>query len=208
VAHEFRNPIAAMRLRAENALAGDSARRGAALEAILGQIARLDRLIGELLAMTQRRQPQPAALDVPALLHAAAADHAAPDIAIAVQAPPITARLDEALLRRALDALIDNALRHTLSGGTVTLRAAGSDGRLHIEVADTGPGVAPALVETLFEPFVTGRADGTGLGLSIARELTEAQGGTLTLARPGGTTPGEGAVFVLDLPLEAACRES
>ena len=54
IAHEIRNPIAAMRLKAENALAGDDARRRAALHTILGQIARLDRLIAELLAMTQR----------------------------------------------------------------------------------------------------------------------------------------------------------
>jgi hypothetical protein len=68
VAHEIRNPIAAMRLRAENALAGDPARRGTALEAILGQVARLDRLSGELLAMTQRRELDPAPVSVDALL--------------------------------------------------------------------------------------------------------------------------------------------
>ena len=67
VAHEIRNPIAAMRLRAENALAGDDARRRAALEAILAQIARLDRLIGELLAMTQRRAPAPETVDLAGL---------------------------------------------------------------------------------------------------------------------------------------------
>jgi signal transduction histidine kinase len=208
VAHEIRNPIAAMRLRAENALAGDDARRGSALQMILGQIARLDHLVGEMLAMTQRREPRPEEVDVPALLHAVAADHASPGPPVEVQAEPLTARLDEALLRRALDALLDNARRHSPPDAPVWLRARREGSQLCIEVEDAGPGIAPDLRETLFEPFVTGRAEGTGLGLAIARELAEAQSGTLTLARAGGGRPGEGAKFVLDLPLEVACTPS
>ena len=204
VAHEVRNPIAAMRLRAENALAGDPARRGAALEAILTQIARLDRLIGELLAMTQRRAPQPETVDLAALLEAAAADHRHGGVTLRVAAPPLAAVLDPALLRRALDALLDNAVRHTPAGGRIVLRACRHGDGVRIEVADSGPGVAAALRATLFEPFVTGRADGSGLGLAIARELLEAQGGQLVLASPGGAAPGAGAVFAMELP----CRPS
>ena len=69
---------------------------------------------------------------------------------------------------------------------------------LRITVRDTGPGIAPALRDTLFEPFVTGRADGTGLGLAIAREMAEAHGGLLTLA---DTTTG--ACFILEVPWHA-----
>jgi hypothetical protein len=203
VAHEIRNPIAAMRLRAENALAGDEARRRSALEAILQQIARLDRLIGELLTMTQRRAPQPEPADISAVLEAIAADHRQGRVALRLEVPPrLPALLDPALLRRALDALLDNALRHTPDGGTVTLRAARLGAALRIEVADSGPGISADLRGTLFEPFVTGRADGTGLGLAIARELAEAQGGRLTLAEPGGH--GAGAVFRLEVPCPAS----
>jgi signal transduction histidine kinase len=205
VAHEFRNPLGAMRLKAENALAGDPSRRGAALEAILAQIARLDRLIGELLAMTQRRAPEPVPVALGAFLAAVAADHPSDGVALRIAAPPLTCRVDPALLRRALDALLDNALRHTPPGGRVTLRAEATAGGVRIEVADTGPGIPEDLRGALFEPFVTGRADGTGLGLAIARELVEAQGGRLTLASPGGERPGVGAVFAIELP---SCRES
>jgi signal transduction histidine kinase len=195
VAHEIRNPIAAMRLRAENALAGDDARRRTALEAILAQIARLDRLIGELLAMTQRRTPQPEPVDLLAFLQGCAADHPC----VTLQAPANTlVELDPALTRRALDALLTNARQHSLAGAQLWLRASVAAGRLRIDLQDSGPGVDPALRETLFEPFVTGRADGTGLGLSIARELTEAQGGRLVLADPGGD--GRGATFALEIP--------
>ncbi len=202
VAHEFRNPLAGMRLKAENALAGDPARRGPALAAILEQIARLDRLIGELLAMTQRRTPAPAPVDLPALLEEAASDHRHGGVTLLVAAPPgCCVRLDPALLRRALDALLDNAVRHTPPGGQVRLLAhVGGGGWLRIEVADDGPGIDPALRDVLFEPFVTGRADGTGLGLAIARELVEAQGGRLELASAGGGAPPQGAVFAMELP--------
>lgn len=198
VAHEIRNPMAAMRLRAENALAGDAARREAALHAILAQIARLDRLVAELLTMTQRREPSPEPVDLAAFCHAAAADH--PGGRIDVSAPAAAVLLDPALLRRAVNALLDNALRHTPEGGRVALRATHDGRALRLEVRDSGAGVAEALRRNLFEPFVTGRAEGTGLGLAIARELAEAQGGSLTLADPGGASAGHGAVFVLEVP--------
>ena len=203
VAHEIRNPIAAMRLRAENALAGDDARRRSALEAILAQIARLDRLLGELLTMTQRRVPVPETVDLAAFLRGCAADHPG----VAVEAPAeARVTLDPALTRRALDALLTNAGQHAPAGTPVRLRASLAGGTLRLAVQDSGPGVAASLRATLFEPFVTGRAGGTGLGLAIARELAEAQGGRLTLADPGAD-PGEhggGATFLLELPCPAS----
>ncbi len=199
VAHEFRNPIAAMRLKAENALA-DPTRQATALASVLAQVARLDRLIGELLAMTQRREPNRASANIASLLHAAASDH--PGVSLHVEASDLILCLDADLLRRTLDPLLDNARRHTPPDGAVTLRAAWAAGLLRITLADSGPGIAPDLVDSLFEPFVTGRADGTGLGLAIARELTETQGGHLTLVHPGGAVPGDGAVFVLEIPCQ------
>lgn len=208
VAHEFRNPIATMRLKAENALAGDAARRETALAAILTQIARLDRLIGELLAMTQRRTPRPETVDIARLLDAAAADHHVEPVSFEIDADPMMATLDPALLRRALDALLDNAVRHSPPGGQVRLTARRVGAMLRITVADSGAGVPPELRGSLFEPFVTGRADGTGLGLAIARELVEAQGGRLALARAGGEAAAQGAVFAMEFPMDAPCRPS
>ena len=197
VAHEIRNPVAVMRLRAENALAGDDARRRTALEAILAQIARLDRLIGELLAMTQRPAPKPETLDLAAFLQSCAADHPG----ASVEAPPRTpVQLDPALTRRALDSLLTNARQHSPPGALVVLRGVAEGRTVRIDVRDSGPGVDSALRESLFEPFVTGRADGTGLGLSIARELAEVQGGRLVLADPGGEDRGATFRFELTWP--------
>lgn len=197
VAHEIRNPLAAMRLRAENGLAGDDERRQRALAAVLEQIARLDRLLGELLAMTQRREPTPRPVDLASVLATCRDRHsdqaAAAGVGLVAQGAE-TAHLDEALIGRALDNLVANAIQHTPAGGEVVLRAERADGVLRLSVEDAGPGVAPGLRDTLFEPFVTGRADGTGLGLAIARELVEAHGGRLSLVDSE-----RGARFVIEL---------
>jgi signal transduction histidine kinase len=205
VAHEIRNPLAAARLQGENALAGDDARRRDAIAEMLDQIARLERLVTELLAMTQRAAPVPQDADLATFLPAQAERHAAAAAArgvrITVAGAAGRARLDPALIARVLDNLLGNAVRHAAPGGQVVLAAAGkAGGALELTVEDDGAGVAPDLAGTLFEPFVTGRADGTGLGLAIARELAEAHGGTLTLRRAGGTSEGEGAAFALVLP--------
>jgi signal transduction histidine kinase len=202
VAHEIRNPIAAMRLKAENALAGDDTRRRMALDAILGQIARLERLVAEMLAMTQAKQPAAADTDVATFL-ASCVDTlrdtaAARDVVLAVEARIGRAVFDPELIRRALENLVLNAIQHGPPGSTVTLSAVSQEAGLRFTVVDTGPGVAPEIAQTLFEPFVTGRADGTGLGLAIARELAEAHRGHLLLLDPGGN--GRGATFALDLP--------
>jgi signal transduction histidine kinase len=211
VAHEIRNPIAAARLQGENALAGDDTRRRLAIGEMLAQIERLDALVGELLAMTQRVEPQPVKVALRAFLAEQAARHettaAARGIKFTVRAAEGTASLDPTVVGRILDNLLTNAIRHAPPDSTVVLGAERGAGKITITVADSGAGVAPEMAERLFEPFVTGRADGTGLGLAIARELADAHGGQLALSRGSGTA-GQGAVFALELPQEELCPPS
>jgi len=94
------------------------------------------------------------------------------------------------LLRNALEAMDGSARRE------IVVSAKRANGGVEISVADSGPGIAPGVVERLFQPFTTTKSDGMGVGLSICRNLAEAQGGHLRYA-PG--TNG-GAVFSLDLP--------
>jgi signal transduction histidine kinase len=212
VAHEIRNPIAAMRLRAENGLAGDDARRRRALEEVLRLVSRLDSLVNELLAMTQQRELRPARINVPAFFAAQVTMYteasAGRGITVASECAVAEAWFDPALVERVVGNLLSNAVRHTPDGGRVSVTASETGGRLRVTVTDTGPGISPELHDRLFEPFVTGHPDGTGLGLAIARELSNAHGGCLHLADPGGETPGCGAVFVLELPNEPVCRPS
>jgi signal transduction histidine kinase len=73
-------------------------------------------------------------------------------------------------------------------------------GRVRIQVADTGPGIPADVISKIFDPFVTTKTEGTGLGLSISYGIVREHGGTLTVE----STPGQGAVFTIELPIEAA----
>jgi signal transduction histidine kinase len=172
----------------------------------------LDNLVTELLAMTQRREPCPERVNVPAFLAAQVAMYAeaaaARGIAVASDCAIAEAWFDPALVARIIGNLLSNAVRATPDGGRVSVSVSETGGRLRVTITDTGPGITPELHNRLFEPFVTGHPDGTGLGLAIARELSDAHGGCLRLADPGGETSGCGAVFVLELSNKPVCRPS
>jgi signal transduction histidine kinase len=203
LAHEIRNPIAAMRLRAENALSVDGqGRLKSALRVILDQVGRLDALLRDLLTMTQRSLPRRVDTDVEAMLGRIAEMHtevaASKRITIGVAkagTSSLVACVDADQIRRALDNLVLNAIQNTPAGGSITLSAQPGNDRLRLRVSDTGPGIPDDIRGRLFEPFVTGRAGGTGLGLATVREIARAHGGDACLiASP------HGAVFEIDLP--------
>jgi signal transduction histidine kinase len=204
IAHEIRNPIAAMRLKAENAIAsGAEDRRTSALQSILQQIGRLDGLLRDLLAMTQRREPEPAKADLGRFLKETTEPHHELAVAkgVSLQAAPVPViatapKFDIDQVRRALDNLILNAVQNTPPGGVVTVAAAERDGKLRFRVSDTGPGVPADVGDRLFEPFTTARADGTGLGLAITRDIARAHGGEVRLV----SNTSSGAVFEIELP--------
>jgi signal transduction histidine kinase len=203
LAHEIRNPIAAMRLKAENALAvGDGSRSEAALNAILLQVDRLDVLLRDLLEMTQAREPRLAEVDLETFLARTVESHrdlaASMGIALTAGTGPASSplpQLDPSQMQRALDNLIINAIQNTPAGGTIAVHASRRDDSLVLRVEDTGPGIAEDVRERLFEPFVTGRADGTGLGLAIVREIARNHHGHVRLLRGVG-----GAVFEIEVP--------
>ncbi|WP_027536021.1 PAS domain-containing sensor histidine kinase [Bradyrhizobium sp. WSM3983] len=203
LAHEIRNPIAAMRLKAENALAvTDGSRSSAALNTILQQVDRLDVLLRDLLEMTQARDPKFAGVDLAAFLARTVETHrdlaAARGVILTAGTWPAFAQLpkfDPSQMQRAMDNLIINALQNTPAGGAITVEAHRKNDMLLLRVADTGPGIAEEVRERLFEPFVTGRADGTGLGLAIVREIARHHHGDIRLVEAAG-----GAVFEIEVP--------
>ncbi|KRE89498.1 histidine kinase [Frateuria sp. Soil773] len=205
IAHEIRNPAGAMRLKAENALAGDDARREAALRAIIQQVGRIETQVTSLLALTRPVTVQLREVDLRAWLdetvhvHGPSAEGRGIELGTEAQSGATQPVFDPSQLARALDNLIVNALRHAPPGGRVSVRAYGARSqegeRLRIEVGDNGPGVGAAEREHIFEPFVTGRPDGSGLGLAVVREIALAHGGRAYLAEDTRMTR-----FVIELP--------
>ncbi len=108
---------------------------------------------------------------------------------------------DELRLKQILNNLLSNAFKFTGSG-EVRIEVERADGRVLLHVADTGPGIAAELHETIFERFRQGDSrtsyqhGGTGLGLALSRAMAELMGGTLTVQ----STVGEGSRFTLGLP--------
>lgn len=202
VAHEIRSPIAAMRLNAELALRRPVARKDQALGTVIEQVDRLDGLVAQLLAVSEREPPQVETVELPAFLQDCATAFAARAAdggrSIEVRAPHLAARFDPAQMRRAVACLLTNALQEE-APGAVLLTAGVADGRLAISVADAGPGPPPGIQDTMFDPFVTGRPEGTGLGLSIVREVATAHEGAVAFERLGGTT-----VFSITIPCPAS----
>ncbi len=126
---------------------------------------------------------------------------AAKQLDVVVKIPPeLPAVLaDREQLQRALGQILDNARRYTETGG-VTVEAAVRDGRVQIDITDTGSGIAPEVLPRLFTRFqrVEGNSStqrGSGLGLAITRQLIERQGGAVHVR----STPGRGSTFSLTL---------
>jgi two-component system OmpR family sensor kinase len=110
---------------------------------------------------------------------------------------------DADALKQILLALLDNALKHTPINTTITITTTDTVDYVIIRLADNGPGIDPTLLPHIFDRFYRGNVartgDGAGLGLAIAKELTEAQQGTITVQ----SQTGQGSVFTLTFPKES-----
>ncbi len=103
--------------------------------------------------------------------------------------------VDAALLRQAITNLVQNAIRHTSIGGTVTLRAFQNETEIVVSVWDDGSGMSPEERKRAFKQFVS-HAGGTGLGLTIVETIAVLHGGTVRV----DTSMGKGAAFLLAIP--------
>ena len=124
-------------------------------------------------------------------------------VEVASQVPQ--ARMDRDRMLQALANLLDNALRFTPPGGSVTLGGTEHDGRVVLSVSDTGEGIAPEALGRLFDRFwQTAGHGGAGLGLAIVRGIVEAHGGVVEV----DSEPGTGTTFRLLLPVAHVSAET
>jgi signal transduction histidine kinase len=214
-AHELRTPLAIQRTVGEIGLADQATDdQRATVEQMLTENQHLTRLVEDLslLARTDTdavsidRRP----VDLSTLLadlagelrYVAEVDGIRLDADVQGQ---VVVTGDILRLRQLLLILLDNALKHTSSGGTVSVRLSSShSGGAHVEVADSGPGIDPVDLPRLFDRFYrvdkARTGEGTGLGLAIAKWIVDAHGGRIS----AGNAAGQGAVFTVVLPFARA----
>jgi signal transduction histidine kinase len=218
IAHDLRTPLFTLRgslVGLEQGLA-TSPEKAARYVAVCRQKAdQLDRLVDDLFAYTKAEYLEQTLrherLELGAIF-ARAVDDVQPQarskgVAVEREGPddcPVLAG-DAHLLTRAVENLLDNALRHTPTGGTITVRWQTEADRIAFTIADTGPGIAAHDLPHLFEPLYRGEASrnretgGAGLGLTIARRILRAHGGDLVAANGAAG----GAEFTGWLPISS-----
>ena len=201
-AHQLRTPLAGLQMHLEIMLRGELPPEvRVEIDRMHGATVRASRLASQLLALA-KAEPGPVPnrplelVDLRAVAGEAARDWApraiAADADLGFSLEPALILGDRTLLPEIFNNLIDNALRYTPRGGTITVRT-GTDGDVSfLCVDDTGPGIPAAERTNVMERFyrVAGTSgDGSGLGLSIVKEAVDRHGGTVeVLERPGGGT--------------------
>jgi two-component system sensor histidine kinase PilS (NtrC family) len=206
IAHEIRNPLAAMRgsiqvLRSE--LPADAPQREL-MDIVLSESDRLNRIITDFLTYARPRKFSLAETDLreplrdtfallrhsPELLDGHRLEEELPD-------EPLVALADVEGVRQVFWNLARNALKAMPSGGTLRAEMAHTaGGSVRITFADTGRGMTPAQVERLFEPFSSSTTGGTGLGLSIVYQIIRDHGGTINVR----SREGHGTTITIELP--------
>jgi NtrC-family two-component system sensor histidine kinase KinB len=210
--HELRTPVTSMLLSVQLLEEGAAGKlTGAQKEIISAQrddVERLDHLMRELLDISRLEAgtapPRFELVSPRDLLNTALrttkAQAAQKGVALAVGTLPElpSVRADKSQIGRVLTNLITNAIRHTDSGGRITLRASGGNDQVTFAVEDTGSGIPKDYQEHIFERFVQvpgATGGGAGLGLSISRTIVQAHGGEMWVE----SEPGKGSTFSFSL---------
>lgn len=212
IAHELRTPLSLILGHAEAVHDGVLDPSAANFEIIREEAGRLEHLIddlrllsladaGELSMALQRVQPERLLNEVVSLFSYRSQKENVP-LKVQISGPLPEVLLDAGRMTQVLTNILDNALRHTPAGGSITLSARKVDSGLEISVKDTGPGLAPEELERIFDRLYRADASrrredgGSGLGLAIARSIVQAHGGQI---RAEGK-PGEGLTVIITLP--------
>ncbi len=214
VAHEFRTPLTSLHmsihLLSEQLVGPLTEKQADLVFAAREDCERLQRIVEELLDLSRiqsgRMELRKAPVEIESLARASLEPQR-----VSAQQRDVTLRceivpgaglvlVDPDRIQLVFSNLLANAIRHSPSGATVTVRAEVRDDHARFEVIDQGPGVPPALREAIFEKYFRtpgAPSGGAGLGLFIAREVVQAHGGEIGVA----SEPGRGACFWFTLPL-------
>ncbi len=200
IAHEIRNPLAAMRMTVElHAREEADAERRQALALLRTEIDRIEEAVAELMDLANPAAPRREPVDLNAVVEEVLsltrpqADHQGVSVETRL-ASDARVTADPRRLRRVVMNLVLNALQAMPGRGRLTVETERRGADIRLGVADTGPGVPADLRDRVFEPFVSGKTGGAGLGLAVSRRIVEDHGG-----RIGFETGEGGARFWVEL---------
>jgi signal transduction histidine kinase len=212
LAHEIRNPLAALRFQLHSLRknAAETSRVAGMADTIDQELSRIQSLVSDYLehesARTMRVQPVDL-FDAASSLRTVMGEllrQTRTDLVIeSAQRAPVNVMCDPHGLRQVLMNLVLNAhqaLRGAAGQGRISIRITQSDGFGAIDVADNGPGIAPEMRERLFKPFQTSKSDGHGIGLALVKRFADNFGGSVGV----DSELGRGTTFHLKLPLAGA----
>jgi two-component system OmpR family sensor kinase/two-component system sensor histidine kinase BaeS len=208
VAHELRTPLSVMRGRLEGLVDGVYQRDDATLAQLVDETKHLERLVEDLRTLAHAEggtlKLQRESTDIGVLLQdvvrafSAQADARGIDLTASAPGDLPLIDIDPVRIREVLANLIANALRHTPSGGRVTVSAEVTSDRLRVQVRDTGSGIHPGDLPKIFDRFAKGvDSTGSGLGLAIARNLVVAHGGEINAE----SQVGQGTTITFTIPV-------
>ena len=201
------NPLTSVKLllHAATAQTQDRSLSQRQLDVIQSEIARMEKIVQDLLDFARPPQVNPVRHDLRATVYGAiqltagSANHGNVSVHCRLPEQEVHVDADPAQLHQVFVNLLLNAIEAMPAGGTLDVSidessARGNDCR--VVFADSGPGIPPHVIERIFEPFVSGKKNGTGLGLAVSRRLVQEQGGQLSAVNG----PAGGAVLTVDLP--------
>ena len=211
LAHELKNPLFPLQLTVENLVRArmqnaeqfDEVFRESS-RTLLAEISNLKTIIGRFSEFSKMPHPQLQAVQLNELLRGVAQlfqaqlqapGHAPIVCKLELDASLETIAADPDLLHRAISNLVLNAMDAMPQGGTLTLRTRPGDGKVIVEVADTGSGLTPEECERIFTPYYTSKQHGTGLGLAIVQSVVSDHGGRISVRSEAG----QGTTFVIEL---------
>lgn len=204
VAHSLRNPMSAIRSSAElwRSLAPGDSRE--ITEDVMREVDRMDNYVRELLTYARSEPYHLQPLDLAKIVDTVMARQAPAIVRNRIEAStklsggaPVRVLADEMLLSQALTSILTNAIEAMPGGGSLTVAfGPGTNKKMvRIEVADTGRGIAPDLLQRVSRSRFTTKAQGLGLGLVLAKGIIVRFGGTLSIE----SVPGQGAKIMIDL---------
>lgn len=210
VAHEIRNPLAAIRnaayyikMTSADSLQGRPARH---LEIVDEQITQANEVITSLLEFVHLGTPEPYLCSVAELLEAAVCGARLPEGVEVIRELPESlpyVNVDRAQIVHAFEKLLTNAWQAMRGQGVIGIGGSLAKGRVRVTVVDNGPGIPPERLPRLFEPLYSTKSFGVGLGLPLCKSLVEANNGTIEVL----SKPGKGVTVVVTLPALPAVTE-